>query len=518
MPARTRLLLAIVICVGFIVPVAITRTAAAASVIPTQFIAKIYTEGLGRLPDQTAWQNEVAYFQSNGCSASTLSHQGEAIYNSSEFSGFNYDNAAKLLTLYRGALNREPDTSGFNFNLNALNNGTTWSAMVTQFFTSSEFNNLVASICTTGSYNFGTGAAIAIGASGSGFTGGTEAQLQSLLNSTKSGGTVYLAQKAVVTIDTTSPSATSLVIPAGVTLATTGLPSTGKYALMGRLVRVSSFKGVPMVKLKSGAKLLNVWVDGQRGVPTGYDSNTINIEVEGGSGTTVSNIRDSNTAGWTNFHALGSKEGAPCASNTITGNVVTAYSSSHYNQEWSDGLSIACENAIVENNSVVDATDVGIVVFRASPAVQKSTVRDNTVLSAGNPAFGGLVADGLTGINPNPDFTGTSIDHNTLWSGQNTWFVIGISDGTRAWFGTSSNTGTGASFTYNSTGTLTAYVNTGIAVSGMLNTTVQNNTLNIVISPHGHCPEDAVAASVSAGYASGSIQAYTDVLVSACLN
>lgn len=518
MPVRARLLFVFAICACFIFPVATTRTVAVASVVPTQFIAKIYTEGLGRLPDQTAWKNEVAYFQSNGCSASTLSHQGEAIYNSSEFSGFNYDNAAKLLTLYRGALNREPDSSGFKANLAALNGGEAWSSMVSQFFTSSEFNNLVASICTTGSYNFGTGAAIAIGASGSGFQGGTEAQIQSLLNSTKSGGTVYLAQKAVVTIDTTSPSATSLVIPPGVTLTTTGQPGTGKYALMGRLVRVSSFTGVPMVKLDSGAKLLNVWVDGQRGIPGNYNSNTINIEVEGGSGTTVSNSRDSNTAGWTNFHALGSKEGPVCSSNTIKGNVVTAYSSSHYNQQWSDGLSIACENADVENNAVVDATDVGIVVFRASPAVQKSIVRNNTVLSAGNPAFGGLVADGLTGINPNPDFTGTTVDHNTLWSGQNTWFVIGISDGTRAWFGTSSNTGKGASFTYNTTGILTAYVNTGIAVSGMLNTTVQNNTLSIVISPHGHCPEDAVAASVSAGYASGNIQPYTDVLVSACLN
>lgn len=506
--------------------------AMAAGVIPTQWIAKIYTEGLGRIPDQTGWQNQVAYFQSNGCSAAPLQHQGEQIYLSSEFSGLNYDNPAKLLALYRGALNREPDASGFSANLKALNNGEAWSAMVDQFFTSPEFNTLVSSICSSSSssYNFGTAPAMPIPTSGTGFAGGTETQLQSLLNSTPSGGTVFLAQKAVVTIDMVdSNGPVPLVIPAGVTLTTTGQPSTGQYALMGRLVRAANFVGgnpnaqIPMVKVSSGARLLNVWVDGQRGVPSNYQKNALNIEIEGGSGTTVSNNRDSNTFGWSNLHALGSKEGAPCASNIIKGNVVTAYSSSHFKnsqggQQWSDGLSIACENADVEGNQVVDATDVGIVLFRASPAVQKSTVRNNTVLSAGNAAFGGLVADGLTGVNPHPDFTGSSIDHNTLWTGPNTWFQIGLSVGSRAWFGTSSNTGTGASFTFNTTGILTAQVNTGIAVSGMLNATVQNNTLQAIpSSSFGKCPPVAVGASVSAGFASGSIQPYTDVLIQGCV-
>lgn len=69
----------------------------------------------------------------------------------------------------------------------------------------------------------------------------------------------------------------------------------------------------------------------------------------------------------------------------FTGNLVTAYSSSHFNQDWSDGLSVACEHATVQDNTVIDATDVGIVLFRAYPAVQQSTVADNTILNAGNP-------------------------------------------------------------------------------------------------------------------------------------
>jgi hypothetical protein len=75
---------------------------AAANVVPAQWIAKIYSEGLGRAPDQGAWASMTAFFQSDGCSATTLAEKGEPIYLSSEFSGLKYGNAAKLLALYRG--------------------------------------------------------------------------------------------------------------------------------------------------------------------------------------------------------------------------------------------------------------------------------------------------------------------------------------------------------------------------------------------------------------------------------
>ncbi|HEX4833412.1 MAG TPA: hypothetical protein VH478_20235, partial [Trebonia sp.] len=35
--------------------------------VPAQFIAKQYTEGLGRIPDQPGWQNAVSYFTQHGC-------------------------------------------------------------------------------------------------------------------------------------------------------------------------------------------------------------------------------------------------------------------------------------------------------------------------------------------------------------------------------------------------------------------------------------------------------------------
>jgi hypothetical protein len=63
----------------------------------------------------------------------------------------------------------------------------------------------------------------------------SEAELQALLYSSAPGETVYLQQESVVSL--TQP----LIIPAGVTLATQGLPDPHHHALMARLVRASPF-------------------------------------------------------------------------------------------------------------------------------------------------------------------------------------------------------------------------------------------------------------------------------------
>lgn len=426
--------LAVLLLFGF--AAGMPKPADAATVVPGQWIAKIYSEGLGRAPDSGAWANMVAFFTSSGCSAATLAQKGEPIYTSSEFTGLGYDNAARLLALFRGALDREPDSSGFNFYLNLLNTGTSWATVVDDLFTSSEFTGDASTFCTGGTYGFGAGPAITIplgqGCSGQFcFTGGTQQQLQTMLNAAAPAhATVTLAQQVVVPITTTKtvgPPRQRLVgldIPAGVTLTTAGQPTPNHYAEMGRLVRSSGFgtsttDAAAVVEVESGAKLLNVWVDGQRTGPTNAESNTVNVETAGGSGTTVSADRLSNAIGFTNLHALGTAESLPCTSNTITGNLVTGYASSHTNTgDWSDGISVACENATITGNTVIDATDVGIVIFRAYPADQKSTVASNTVLNAGNSAFGGIVADPLSDSPPvNPSFAGASVHGNTLGPG-----------------------------------------------------------------------------------------------------
>lgn len=495
----------------------------ASAATPHQFIAKMYSEALGRIPDQGGYQGGLNHFNANGCSKNTLKSWGRGVFQSTEYTNLGYDNASKILTAYRAILNREPDTSGFNFYLGLLNGGTPFITVVDGLYDSTEFNGLVTSICKAATatadatYGFGSAPVIdlpILGTCGNCFTGTTQAQLQTALNNAPANGTVWLRQRAVIRLTST------LTIPAGKTLATTGNPDHHHYANMARLVRDSNFAATA-VRLNGGAKLKNVWVDGSRG-RLGFSNDSINVQLFGGTGTEVSGCVITNTAGWSSLQAFGRAENQTCGGNVIQHNLITTYSSTHRPSGWADGLSISCENAVVEHNEIIDATDVPIVLFRACPAVQASTVRFNTMLNAGNSAYGGLVADALTAAFQNasctgtPSFAGSTISNNTLWTGAG-HYDIGISVGTRAWFGTSSITATGATVQFNTSGSQPVRVDTGIGVSGMLNATVLSNTLNSVLVNSGNCPNFAVAASVSAGFASGSIQPYTDVLIQGCI-
>lgn len=512
------------------VALAITLTASAAqAATPHQFIAKAYTEILGRIPDQGGYQGGLNHFNANGCTKATLKSWGRGVFLSTEYTNLGYDNASKLLTAYRAILNREPDAGGFAFWLGQLDGGVPFINVVDSLFDSTEFNGLVTSICKAATstadatYGFGNGAVIdlpILGSCPTCFAGTTQAQLQTALNSAPAGGTVWLKQRQVIRLTST------LDIPAGKTLATINNPDHNQYANMARLVRDSSFDAT-MVKLVSGSKLKNVWVDGSRG-RLGFTDNALNVQLYGGTNSEVSGCVISNAAGWSSLQAFGRTENQTCGSNFIRNNLITAYSSLHFGlfpgagKGWTDGLSIACENATVENNEIVDATDVPIVVFRACPAVQASQVRFNTMLNAGNSSYGGLVADALTPAFQNaactgtPSFVGASVNNNTFWTGAG-HYDIAISVGTRAWFGTSSITATGASFQNNTGGSQPVRCRTGIGVSGMLNTTVLGNTFTRTALTFGSCPSVQVGASVSQGYASGTLQAYSDVLIQGCI-
>jgi hypothetical protein len=511
--------------------------AVAPSIIPTQFIAKMYTEALGRTPDAGGYQAAVNFFTQNGCSKNSLQTWGRGVYLSAEYNNLGYDNAAKVLTLYRGILNREPDQGGFDSSLNQLNSGVSLATVVDNLFNSLEFQNLVPLICGGGStpdkfsYGFGSPYPLTtIPTSGSGFRGGTNRDLQPIIDSTPAGGTVWLAQKAVVRL------LAPLKIKAGVTLSTTGGPSHNRYALMGRLVRDSHFSnppcspnshGCPAVILESGAKLKAVWVDGGRGRLNYMESmkDDISVLLLGGAGTQVSDCLLSDTSGWTNLQVFGSGEGRPCSNISIVHNLVTVYSSNHYSSNpasfhpWADGLSCACESTLIQENEVVDATDVAIIIYRATPAIQTSIVRNNRVFSAGNSAYAAYAADPLTVASNSatqPDFTGSIVQNNTLWTGPNSHFDIALAVGTRAFFGDASINpdpsaiGIGANFSGNITGTLSAQVGSGIGVCGMKNATVQSNVLSVTRIPYP-CPQYNVWACVASGYASGNIQPYTDV-------
>jgi hypothetical protein len=486
-----------------------TTTAAA---VPTQFIAKVHTEVLGRLPSQREWQSAVTGFESSGCSVASARKYARRAYLSAEYARRGYDEAARLLTLYRGALNRDPDPSGYAAWLEQLRSGATWSEVVDAVLASPEFvEAAVPRICGPDpTYGFGSTAPIAMPTSGEGFSGGTGAELQLLLNSTAAGGTVWLAQKALVRVDV------PLVVPSGVTLATTGAPGPTQYALQARLYRASLFAG-EVVRIQPGGRVLSVWVDGQRGViprPNLQGSTAVDVFMVGG---TLSDSLLTGSSGWTAVQ-LGTVDRSVCTA-TVARNLVTAYASLHHG-DFADGISSYCDNTLIEGNQVVDTTDVAIIIFPTnSEGPQRSEVRHNTVLSAGNSGYGAYAADGtLTKALP-PDFRGSTVHHNLFWTGGRTHIDIGLAVGTRAWFGGSSASGIGTSFTDNTTGALQARVAAGIAVAGMHEVTVQRNSVAVTFADEASpCPRAAVGASVSAGHASGDIQPYTDALYESCIN
>jgi Domain of unknown function (DUF4214) len=491
--------------------------------VPAQFVAKLYTEALGRAPDPQAWASAVASFEEQGCNQAALTAWGSSVFASAEFQALPYDNAAIALLVYRAFLNREPDLAGFNAQLSALAQGQSPSQIVAELSATQEFAQLAPYICSGRSYSFGTlgsGQALQIPSARPGGYGGlSEAQLQSLLNSTGAGQTIYLQQESVIFV--TQP----LVIPAGVTLSTYGQPGPRRHALMARLVRTAAFAS-PMVQINlddnpnPSGSLKSIWVDGQRQLSSAFVQGAINLEIYGGAGATVDSNFFANSLGWSNIHSYGALDGRPCAGNTITNNLITAYSSVHADQQWTDGISAGCERSVIENNQIVDATDVGIVVFTAYPSTQTSTVTGNTIISAGNSAFGGMGFDPLQDRSAGaPDFTGSSISNNTLWSGPNSHFVIGLAVGSRPWYAQGS-IGHGAEMSNNTTGGIQTQFGAAIVVSGMQQATVNANTLDAKPIPQSwtSCPIGNVLASVTAGLASGSIQPYSDVEVNGCMS
>lgn len=455
-----------------------------------QLVAKLFSEALGRMPDPTEWLIRLRPLNLTGCDTTTVAHAVRAMYTSAEFADLPYGHAQRVLALYRGALNRDPDQGGIDYWTAELDGARrSWTQVIDEITASAEFAALVPRICgATAGYHFGGQPAPELPVVGPGLTGPSAAQLQAALNSAPAGGTVYLARSAVVRLDST------LVIPAGKTLATVGRPPPGTYALQGRLVRTASF-AAPMVRLDPGARLTNVWVDGQRGDHRNYTLHAINVQVLGGDGSEVSGSKITDSQGWTSVLVLGTGDTHRCDGATVSDNLVTAYPSEHQpvgnTGLWTDGLSISCENATVENNGVIDATDVGIVVFRALPAVQSSLVRGNQILNAGNSAYGAIAIDGLYDAPGTPEFSGTRVVGNTFWTGPRTHLDIGLAVGTQAWFGSRSSGGSGASVTGNTTGTVIANVGTGIAVGGMDAATVTGNDLRLSVQPVGRCPSVA---------------------------
>jgi hypothetical protein len=502
--------------------------------VPDQWLAKLFTEGLGCAPDQSSYAAYDDLVRAEGCSPSTLAGIGISFLTSPAFLHRPYNYGERLLVLWRIARESEPDPQTFAAQYTALStHRTSWADLVGSFFDTAGFGPSVPRLCSGQLYGWNPNrSVIAIPTSShhGAFAGGTGAQLQQLLDRAAPGGTVWLDPGAVVRVGD------QLKLPPGVTLETVGAPKPAAYAAMARLVRTSA-NGQPVVAVSSGAKLKSVWVDGQRskqGVGMNHDS--IDVAVLGGSGTTVQDDRIDNTSGWSNMVIYPTPDGSASHNVTIVENLVDGYSTKFHWYEtagvidgrvetgtitgqlsnleagqqsvsstfgFADGISNAGEDSYIAHNQIVDATDVSIVVFRSMASGdpdQHSVVEDNTIVNAGNSGWSAFTVDPLYPPS-HLDFSGTTITNNLLWTSPNAFLLLGAGIGTRPWFGDNTAYGDGVvRFTGNTTGKGEINTQMAIAVSRMSGAIVQGNMLRSNLEWADLCPHGSyIGVDDSAG-------------------
>ena len=513
-----------------------------AHLVPYQWLAKLFTEGLGCAPGQASYLAYGAYVDAQGCSIATLRAIATRVLTSREFLHRPYGAAERLLVLWRIARESEPAPAKYADLLDALRSGTTsWRAVVRAFFRAPGFVPSMARLCSGQLYGWNAYApVIDIPTSHTGaFGDGSGADLQKRLDAALPGDTVWLERRAVVRVDG------GLHVPSNVTLRTVGAPGPARYASMARLVR-TSVNRQPVVTLSSGAALENVWIDGQRSnADVGMDHDSIDVSVLGGHGTIVRDDRIDNTAGWSNLVSNdgGAPDGQPCSDVAIEDNLIDGYSTKFHWHEttgvvdgridtgtvngqvqnfssgqtgvsstfgFADGISNQCRDSHIAGNALVDNTDVSVVLFGVTGRApdgsdsQHSVVEDNTVVNAGNSGWASMTVDQLFPAANVRDFSGAAMRHNLIWTSPNAFLLLVAGIGTKPWFGSNTAAGIGTvRYESNTSGAVRVNTQMAIAVTRMSGAVVQGNTLLANLALSDLCPygpyigvDDAAGSSV----------------------
>ena len=133
-------------------------------VVPTQWIAKQYSELLGRTPTDREWSEWVDSFDSRTCTADALADMGRSLARSRGFAATYpddspLDQAQRFTALTRAALSRDPSRDDWNDFFVPYRDGGTWLALVDAVYGSSEFeHDVVSDACNPldPDYGFGT--------------------------------------------------------------------------------------------------------------------------------------------------------------------------------------------------------------------------------------------------------------------------------------------------------------------------------------------------------------------------
>lgn len=455
----------------------------------SQFIAKHYTEALGRAPTAAEWKS--AQSQLASCNKSTLKALTQAIFTSAEYNSRGYDHHEKVLTVYRAVFSREPDAGGFAYWSDYIKNSS-MSSMIDFMYQAVDGGEISsATICGALGYGWRSHKPLDNSVIPAYTDGGvrTLAELETAIAQAAPNTTVYLAKRAVITLNRT------LVVKAGVTLATYGDPARTHYARQARLVRGGSGPfgngalselDSSLVRLEPGAKLRSVWIDGQ-GHNLTYHRASANVAMHSGAYTAVENSRLDSTLGWTGV--IAHHYGQPCRAMSVTNNLITGYANLHHyldrDKAWwgyTDGISGNCGDFTAASNHIIDASDVGIVIFQAGMGMnQASKAIGNTIISAGVPAFAALIfePETATKAGPSASFSGAAFTDNQFWAAPDSHFDFGVMLGSTQWHEDPS-IGNGAAATGNGNAGVPTPMYVGLLADGMTNASVSSNWISRV--------------------------------------
>ncbi|WP_232015822.1 hypothetical protein [Paenibacillus baekrokdamisoli] len=436
-----------------------------------QFVGKLFTEGLGRLPSPEEYKSYISVIEQKGCSVSVLGELAFRLFSQMDFAAYGLTAAESALAVYRAVLNRDPIASEVQqFKERLLKE--TAAAIAESFTAGKEFAALLPDIIK-GPYYWGNNNSSLSPAE----TILKASDVQALLDGPEL--VIELPRGALVLVDQT------IEVPAGKTLRTKDQPA--HYIQKARLLRVANIP-TPLVRVQKSGTLSHVWLDGNRSAyytdPNGL-LRGVNVETAG-DGVHLTDNRINDATASTHLVGADYHKGA-----YIARNLLTCYATSHYPDvkgAWADGITHASTDSIIEDNEVADATDVGIIVFRyvsednAYP--QTTIVRRNTVVNLGNSAYAGYDIDAWFGKGLVMNFVGNSFEDNAVWTSMKAHQHIVLSFAPLAWTGQEGATATGGRMINNYTPEgLYALAAAGIAVDGVDQYTIRGNQLNLFIGP-----------------------------------
>lgn len=463
-----------------------------------QFVSKLFTEGLGRGPEPEEYLEYMGIIESAECTVETLRGVTAMLFGSEAFTSLALEPAYEVMAVYRAVLNRDPSTA--EAQSYAARRATESAAdIAASLVGTDEFAALLPDIIR-GPYYWGSNNAEY---SPSGIIL-TSDELNAMLDDLKRGGTLELEPGTLVLMTS------SIVIPGGRMLTTKGSPT--HYTQQVRILRMANNTD-RVLACNAGAVASHIWVDGNRTAfaneeLAGAGNTGANIGLMGNNAEVTYCRTNGSTAGTHIFGADG-VHGLRVA-NTL----VTAYETGHH-KNWADGITIASTKSVIEDNTVIDATDVGIIVFRYvsqdQMIPQTTVVRNNTILNLGNSAYAGIDIDAWNNQKATQNFRGTLFENNALWTSYKAHQHICLSLATLAWHNVIGDEAIGSDVINNYTPEgLHVLCGAVFAADGCHEFVARGNHISAYIGPWGNSNANAVLreriSSINPETADGDLQ------------